>query len=46
MSNEPQLPNDTTFLQVIHDVGKPIHWAIRCSPVTRMATKLKNNTMR
>lgn len=46
MTDNSQHPNDATFLQVIHDAGAPIDWAIRCSPVTPAAAKLQNNTMR
>lgn len=46
LPDELQFPDDTTFLQVLHEMGEPIRWAVRCSPVTREAVKYENNKMR
>lgn len=46
LPDELEFPLDTTFLQVLHDMGEQIRWVVRCSPVTREAAQYENRKSR
>lgn len=46
LPDQLNFPDDTTFLHVLNDMGEPIRWVIRATPVTREVAQYENRKAR